>query len=44
MVSIMDIIIYIWSFIVETATALQRASLTLPEGYVFSQKRAEKWM
>lgn len=42
MVSIMGIIIYIWSFIVETATAAQYASLTLPEGYVFSQKRAEK--
>lgn len=38
MVSIMDIIIYIWSFIVETATALQHASLTLPEGYGFPRR------
>jgi len=32
----MDIISYIWSFIVETATAVQYAYLMLPEGYVFS--------
>lgn len=43
MVCIMDIIICIWSFIIETATAVQYASLMLPEGYVFfPQEIAEK--
>lgn len=36
MVCVMGIIIYIWSFIIETATAVQHASLVLPEGYVSS--------
>lgn len=36
MVCVIDIIIYTWSFIVETATAVQHASLMLPEGYVSS--------
>lgn len=36
MVCVMDIIIYIWSFIIETATAVQYASFMLPEGYVSS--------
>lgn len=35
MVCIMDIMIYIWRFIIETATAVQYASLMLPEGYGF---------
>lgn len=35
MVCIMDVIIYSWSFIIETVTAVQYASLTLLEDYVF---------
>lgn len=35
MVCIMDIIIYNWSFIIETITAVQYASLMLLEDYVF---------
>lgn len=45
MVCIMDIIIYSWSFIIETITAVQYASLMLLENYGFSpQEITRKYM
>lgn len=46
MVCIMDIIIYSWSFIIETITAVQYASLMLLENYggFFPQEITRKWM
>lgn len=42
MVCIVDIIIYSWSFIIETITAVQCASLMLLEDYFFPQEITRK--